>query len=177
MPEPDEIDDVLEDKIRDATLKDVYFIYQTGQRAFDQFNTGRGGETCLKALEPQEGQESICLICTRLNYPVGFAIIHIADDRAYLAAIAVDERLRRKGIGRKLLTECINRVLASKDGPEKLIQLNVAKCNDSAIALFGLFGFKHRLLAAGTYKGGQMALIMIRMPEENASFIQTMKST
>jgi ribosomal protein S18 acetylase RimI-like enzyme len=176
MPEPDEMDDILEDKIREATLKDVNFIYQAGQKAFSQFNTERGGETCLKALEPHEGQESICFICTRLNYPTGFAIIHIADDRAYLAAIAVDEKLRRSGIGRKLLAECINRVLASKDGSEKLIQLNVAKGNDSAIALFESFGFKHRSHAAGTYKGGQIALIMIRMPEENASFFRAMQS-
>ena len=68
----------------------------------------------------------------------GFAIARLVSEVAELITIAVDPNLRRKGIGKKVLDELINKV--ANAGANQFI-LEVASNNQAAINLYTKLGF------------------------------------
>ena len=69
---------------------------------------------------------------------VGFALVWVIADERHLVNFAVDPRLRRRGIGREMLTGIIER--ARRDGA-RLITLEVREGNEAARKLYRDFGF------------------------------------
>jgi ribosomal-protein-alanine N-acetyltransferase len=69
---------------------------------------------------------------------LGFIVVRQAADEAEVITIATDPKLRRKGVGARLLTHAIE--LLQLRGIEQLF-LEVASGNKAAIALYSKFGF------------------------------------
>jgi len=86
----------------------------------------------------------------------GYIIFWYILDEAEIGNIAVSYNHRRKGIGRKLLDECISR------HPEVgNIYLEVDKTNTGAICLYSKYGFKNSGYIKDYYGKGSDALRMM----------------
>jgi ribosomal protein S18 acetylase RimI-like enzyme len=95
--------------------------------------------------------------------PVGFALLETpasVPGWADLVAIAVDPRLRRKGVARALLAKVV--AVVEDGGRPGLLALTVADDNHGAIALFRSFGFQATGGSLGRYAGGQTSRRMVR---------------
>jgi ribosomal-protein-alanine N-acetyltransferase len=71
--------------------------------------------------------------------PAGFALIRIAADEAELLSIGVVPDAQRRGIARRLIASCVERVAGA--GAIKLF-LEVGESNDAARALYDGLGFQ-----------------------------------
>ena len=103
----------------------------------------------------------LCLAAAEDGRLLGYLILSRYDTVWHLMNIAVDPSQRRRGIGRGLLEQMIDR-----GGPEEQYTLEVRTSNTAAIALYEQFGF----LSAGTraryYRDtGEDAVIMWRTAE------------
>ena len=101
---------------------------------------------------------SICLAAIENGAIVGYLICSRYADVWHLMNIAVDPLAQRRGHGRALLEELVERA-----GPEEAYTLEVRLSNAPAIALYERFGFR----SAGTrpryyHDTGEDAMIMWR---------------
>jgi [ribosomal protein S18]-alanine N-acetyltransferase len=122
---------------------------------------------------------SLAMFVLELSKPSGICLAAISDDRlvGYLVCsrydtvwhvmnVAVDDRLRRRGIARSLL----GRLFELADRPSAQYTLEVRTSNDGAISLYEGFGFR----AAGRrrayyHDNREDALIMWRTAPERAT--------
>ena len=70
---------------------------------------------------------------------VGYASIFIVADEAYINNVAVLDKFRKQGIGKRLVDEIIN---ISKENKCTFITLEVRESNFPAISLYEKIGFK-----------------------------------
>ena len=108
----------------------------------------------------------ICLAAMSEDRLVGYLVCSRYDTVWHLMNVAVDDRLRRRGIARSLLT----RLFELADRPNAQYTLEVRTSNDSAISLYEGFGFR----AAGRrrayyHDNREDALIMWRTAPERAT--------
>ncbi|HEX6277650.1 MAG TPA: ribosomal protein S18-alanine N-acetyltransferase [Polyangiaceae bacterium] len=90
--------------------------------------------------------------------PLGFALVWHAADEVQLLDLAVDERARRRGVGREL----VRFVLAyARETRSRLVLLEVRRSNEAAIALYRSAGFTENGVRRGYYSdNGEDALAM-----------------
>jgi ribosomal-protein-alanine N-acetyltransferase len=81
----------------------------------------------------------------------GFVLTRLAADEAEILTIAVDNALRRRGVGRLLLAGHMSRLPAL--GARALF-LEVERANAPAIALYARFGFREVGRRPGYYRVG-----------------------
>jgi [ribosomal protein S18]-alanine N-acetyltransferase len=101
----------------------------------------------------------ICLAATRDGVLVGYLICSRYDTVWHLMNVAVDDRLRRRGIA----TALIERLFEIADGPTEQYTLEVRTSNEAAISLYERFGFRSAGRRRGYYHDNREdALIMWR---------------
>jgi [ribosomal protein S18]-alanine N-acetyltransferase len=108
----------------------------------------------------------ICLAAMSDNRLVGYLVCSRYDTVWHVMNVAVDDRLRRRGIARSLL----GRLFELADRPNAQYTLEVRTSNDGAISLYEGFGFR----AAGRrrayyHDNREDALIMWRTAPERAT--------
>ena len=89
--------------------------------------------------------------------PVGYAVMQIAGDEAYLCNIAIHPDFRGLGLGRALLEWVIEQGL--KQGIARIL-LEVREGNTVATALYLSSGFKEVGRRPGMYSDGETAVVM-----------------
>ncbi len=108
----------------------------------------------------------ICLAAMSEDRLVGYLVCSRYDTVWHVMNVAVDDRLRRRGIARSLLS----RLFELADRPSAQYTLEVRTSNDGAISLYEAFGFR----AAGRrrayyHDNREDALIMWRTAPERAT--------
>jgi ribosomal-protein-alanine N-acetyltransferase len=108
----------------------------------------------------------ICLAAARDERIVGYLVCSRYDTVWHLMNVAVDERLRRRGLATTLLEHLFDRA----DQPGEQYTLEVRLSNTPAIALYERFGFHSAGLRRGYYHDNKEdALIMWRTVADRAS--------
>ena len=101
----------------------------------------------------------ICLAAVEDGQVVGYVVCSRYDTVWHVMNIAVDDRLRRQGIARRLLET----LFAEADAPGEQYTLEVRVSNDAAIKMYEGFGFRSAGLRRGYYHDNREdALIMWR---------------
>jgi ribosomal-protein-alanine N-acetyltransferase len=107
----------------------------------------------------------ICLAALLEGRIVGYLICSRYDTVWHVMNVAVDDRLRRRGIATTLLSHLFERA----DGPGEQYTLEVRTSNAPAIALYERFGFRSAGLRRGYYHDNKEdAVIMWRVVEGGA---------
>jgi ribosomal-protein-alanine N-acetyltransferase len=79
---------------------------------------------------------------------VGFALVWVIADEMHLVNFAVEPARRRRGIGRALLTEVLDR---ARQRDISMVTLEVRETNEAARVLYRDFGFVEVALRPGYY--------------------------
>ena len=104
----------------------------------------------------------ICLAAVREGRIAGYLVCSRYDVVWHVMNIAVDDRLRRRGIASALLEHLFERA----DRPGEQYTLEVRQSNVAAIALYERFGFRHAGTRRGYYHDNhEDAVIMWRVVE------------
>ena len=90
---------------------------------------------------------------------VGYACETVLFEDAEILNIAITPKYRKKGYGKKLLTEML--IAAKKLGAEQAF-LEVRESNSSAKGLYVAFGFEQMGLRKGYYPDGEDAIVMTK---------------
>ena len=108
----------------------------------------------------------ICLAAMRGDRLVGYLICARYDRVWHLMNVAVDDRLRRQGIG----TSLIERLFELADGPGEQYTLEVRTSNSAAIEMYEGFGFRSAGRRRAYYHDNREdALIMWRTAPDRAA--------
>ena len=109
----------------------------------------------------------ICLAALVRGRLAGYLICSRYDTVWHVMNVAVDPRIRRRGIASRLMEE----LFAAADRPHEQYTLEVRESNDGAIALYERFGFRGAGHRRGYYHDNREdALIMWRTaPAERAT--------
>jgi len=94
--------------------------------------------------------------------PGGFVLARCVLDEAEILTICVDPRLRRRGIGHRLMDAVLRRLHGERT---KMLFLEVDQANEAARALYERFGFRQVGARPGYYREGPArsgALVMRR---------------
>ena len=81
----------------------------------------------------------VYIACDARRKIAGFAMLRLAADEAELITIAVDNRWRRKGIGKALMHALFEDLAMT---PARKLFLEVAADNPAALKLYGAHGFR-----------------------------------
>jgi len=119
-------------KILPATVKDLEWMAHLAQESFILPWTPAVFRFELESVR------TLALKACLDGFPAGFAILHPGVDAWELLYLAVNPRLRRKGVGWALILASWEHILPR--GPH-CITLEVSERNTSAIALYKKFGF------------------------------------
>jgi ribosomal-protein-alanine N-acetyltransferase len=112
---------------------DDAFVRALSELAFGEFSK-RAGSSTLAMARAHGG-----VVAERDGRLLGFAVLRINPDGAELAAIAVLEEERGRGIGRALLTACED---AARRAGAPLLMLRTAEANLAAAELFHKRGYR-----------------------------------
>jgi ribosomal-protein-alanine N-acetyltransferase len=108
----------------------------------------------------------ICLAAVRGDRLVGYLVCSRYDRVWHLMNVAVDDRLRRQGIG----TALIERLFELADGPGEQYTLEVRTSNSAAIEMYEGFGFRPSGRRRAYYHDNREdALIMWRTAPDRAA--------
>ncbi|MBM5804746.1 MAG: ribosomal-protein-alanine N-acetyltransferase [Candidatus Verstraetearchaeota archaeon] len=137
--------------IRDARLDDLDAIFEIEQRSFtDPYPRG-----LLKAFFYLPG---VYIVAVSEGKVIGYAVgIVRYESLGHVVSIAVDESMRRKGVGERLMKETIER-LCSKG--TKRVRIEVRQSNIPAIVLYTKLGFTVEGKIKRYYADGESALLM-----------------
>ena len=120
-------------KIRRLLPSDDAFVRTLSEQAFGEFSSHPGGSTL--AMAHRYGG----FVAERDGRAVGFAVLRVERTGAELAAIAVLEEERGRGIGRALLNASES---AARRGGAPLLTLRTAEANLAAFELFYKRGYR-----------------------------------
>jgi len=137
--------------IRDARLDDLDAIFRIEERSFsDPYPKG-----LLKAFFFLPGAY---IVAVSEEMIIGYAVGVIRyESLGHVVSIAVDEKMRRKGVGERLMTEIIER-LCSRGA--KRVRIEVRESNLPAIKLYTKLGFTIEGKIKRYYADGESALLM-----------------
>ena len=100
------------------------------------------------------------LVAQQHNIIVGYIIFWIRfEDEGHIISIAVDEKNRRKNVGKNLVETAIQ---IFKKYDIKNIKLEVRAKNKGAIKFYKSLGFNNKKLVPGYYEDGEDAVLMFR---------------
>lgn len=139
--------------IRFAEPADDGFIRDLGRDVFTEYSLRAERETARMA------SEAPTLVAIQDGERIGFAIVEILGPNAHLAAIAVIETARGRGVGAALL-RAAERLARSRGSRE--LSLTTADSNLAALDLFLKRGFRRRVQHGGHYARGQRTLRLIK---------------
>ena len=92
---------------------------------------------------------------------VGYIDFMITFDSATINRIAVKEEYRKKGIGNRLLGECV-KLCREREEPVENLTLEVRKSNQNAIRFYKKHAFKEIVVKPQYYSDGEDAIYMVR---------------
>lgn len=139
--------------IRALEPSDDGFIRELGREAFTEFSLRAERETLRMA------KDAPTFVAIQNGERVGFAIVQLLGASAHLAAIAVIETARGRGVGAVLLQAAEN--LARARGSQEL-SLTTADSNLAALDLFLKRGFRRRVRRGGHYSRGQRTIELVK---------------
>ena len=87
----------------------------------------------------------------------GYAVMWFVADEANLLHIAVDEHVRRAGLGARIMQHGVD-LARAKNAAQFVLEVRAG--NAPAIALYRRFGFEDVTTRAGYYEDGEDALVM-----------------
>lgn len=139
-------------EIKDARLEDLEEIYKIERESFsDPYPLG-----LLKTFFFHPGTYLVAVLEGRV---VGYAIGIIRfKSLGHIISIAVEKRLRGRGIGKSLLAETIKRLGAMG---AKRIRIEVRESNTIAINLYRKMGFFEKERIIRYYPNGETAIVML----------------
>lgn len=137
--------------IRSANIKDLDRILEIENHSF---STPWSREALRMEIEENELAE-VFVIEDNLDVVGYMSYIRIVDE-AHINNIAIDNKYRAKGYGRKLVSKIVEDLLNSNYS----ITLEVRHDNDIAINLYKSLGFKEAGIRKDYYAVGADALIM-----------------
>jgi len=137
--------------IRDARLDDLDAIFKIEERSFaDPYPKG-----LLKAFFFLPGAY---IVAVSEEMIIGYAVGIIRyESLGHVVSIAVDEKVRRKGVGERLMTEIIERLCRRG---AKRVRIEVRESNLPAIKLYTKLGFTIEGKIKRYYADGESALLM-----------------
>ncbi|MEO0107560.1 MAG: ribosomal protein S18-alanine N-acetyltransferase [candidate division WOR-3 bacterium] len=100
------------------------------------------------------------LVARQEGRVVGYAVLWLIDDKGHLANLAVDEEVRRRGIGSFLLEAVLAHAYAAGCGS---IWLEVRASNTSAQSLYRKYGFTLVGVRRNYYSDHEDALVMCKV--------------
>ena len=136
--------------VRPGVAEDAGFIRELSRTAFTEYSRTAGRDAARSGLRDRT------LVATRVGRAIGFVVLQEPDrGRAYIAAIAVVEEARGRGVGRELLhaAERLARGLGARE-----LALTTAESNLAALELFQRSGFARVARHRGFYPRGQDAV-------------------
>ena len=89
---------------------------------------------------------------------LGYAGVWFMVDQLHIASIAVDPAVQGRGIGQRLLFDCIDRAWQAE---METIALEVRPSNERAVRLYRHFGFVKGGMLRGYYGDGEDALLLL----------------
>ncbi|MCC7079743.1 MAG: GNAT family N-acetyltransferase [Burkholderiales bacterium] len=92
------------------------------------------------------------------NRVQGFCITQFGDEIAHLSLLAVDARLRRRGLGRKLVSWML---VCARTAGIATVHVEMRTTNLAARAFYRSLGFEDAGVVAGYYRGVESALRMV----------------
>lgn len=123
-------------EVRGVRSTDMDFVRELSQQVFLEFSREPGARTLWMA------EHYTCLIAERSAARVGFAVLRLEPQRlAELAAIAVTETERGRGVGHALLRAA---ELRARQHGAPGIRLHTADANVAALDLFLKAGYQIR---------------------------------
>ncbi|HVZ45099.1 MAG TPA: GNAT family N-acetyltransferase [Ramlibacter sp.] len=105
-------------------------------------------------------RETIALVADDGALVQGFAVMSFGDERAHLLLLAVRPRLRRAGIGRRLVEWLLESALVAGIAS---VHLELRADNEAARHFYRRLGFGETLTVPGYYEGRIDALRMMRV--------------
>ncbi len=144
-------------RLRAYRAADAPFVETLARAAFGEYSPRAGAPSVRAATLPG----SVAIVAVGATEPIGFAMLTIHTTRgaavASLDAIAVDERERGHGVGKKLLAAAER---AAKKHRAKEVRLVTAESNVAALDLFLRAGFVIGERLERYYPRGQNAVSM-----------------
>jgi ribosomal protein S18 acetylase RimI-like enzyme len=104
------------------------------------------------------------LVAKQLSSAVGYAIARFAWGKMHVWDIAVNEDMRRRGIGKKMMSQLIDHA-KSKDLSE--VYLEVCASNTPAVRMYQGLSFKIRFQMPGIYDGEDGFAMYLPLQEES----------
>jgi [ribosomal protein S18]-alanine N-acetyltransferase len=125
----------------------------------DLIEAGLGWKYDARKIESLMAEPDVLSLvaCDRLGL-VGFAIMHLEDERAHLLLLAVRPRSQRQGVARRLLQWLLAsaRVAGIAD-----VRLELRAGNHAALAFYRALGFAEAGMVNGYYRQREAALRMV----------------
>lgn len=127
---------------RKMTEKDIPYIAEIEGKTFsDAWSASGIRETfCQK--------QAIVTVAEMDNRVVGYCIVYYVLDEVEIARVAVDDKVRRQGIGRGLLDYT---VACCQEQQITRMLLDVRESNEDAIAFYRKYGFSEDGIRKGFY--------------------------
>lgn len=150
---------------RPATMADAAVIAELHRECFAETGQPVWDQNAIAAILAMPGAFG-CLALASAG-PAGFALGRIAADEAEILAVGVVFRLRRQGLGRRLIEDIATRAVAA--GAARLL-LEVAASDDTARALYTRIGFIRIGKRPGYYAlagGGRGDALVMRLDLNN----------
>ena len=141
-------------RIRDFRPEDLEAAYELDQRCFDGEIAYTRGQ--IRAFLARPG--AIGLIAEAEGRLSGFAIGESAGARGHVVTIDVDASDRRRGAGKRLLAELLQRLAA---GGVRQVRLEVDLRNASAIRFYERMGFREKRRLRDYYGPGLDGMRMV----------------
>ncbi|MCH5201799.1 MAG: ribosomal protein S18-alanine N-acetyltransferase [Oscillospiraceae bacterium] len=107
----------------------------------------------FESLNAELSKVGACFYVAELNgEAAGYIGFNMVLDEGYIANIAVKEKFRRQGVGRKLLQKVIETAVKNN---LSFVSLEVRESNISAIGLYKEFGFTQQGIRKNFYRNPQ----------------------
>ena len=147
--------------IAKADIADVPAIYELAS-LYSGASQGWTQERINDLISDSQGH--YVLVAKQLDSTVGYAIVRFAWGKMHMWDIAVKEDMRRRGIGKKMMSRLIDHA-KSKDLSE--VYLEVCASNVPAVKMYQSLSFKIRFRMPGMYDGEDgLAMYLPLLQEE-----------
>lgn len=110
-----------------------------------------------------DSQGHYVLVAKQLDSTVGYAIAWFAWGKMHIWDIAVKEDMRRRGIGRKMMSQLIDHAKLRKLSE---VYLEVRASNTPAVRMYQRLSFKIRFRMPGMYDGEDGLAMYLPLPQE-----------
>ncbi|MFQ5888128.1 MAG: ribosomal protein S18-alanine N-acetyltransferase [Candidatus Hydrothermarchaeales archaeon] len=140
-------------KIRPFKPSDLNRVYEIESRSFkDPYHP-------LFLLNLYEAYHQSFFVVEINSLVVGYVLSRIVEGKGHVLAIAVDQKYRRRGIGKALMGRVVDYLV--RNGVN-MIQLEVRISNISAIEFYKSLGFREGGIISRYYQDGENAILLIK---------------